>query len=81
MSRRDYRSELLLRLALRDRIGADRSELLGRQHAQVAPIAAVLSDRLCSATGLPRTLELWRSESISATLRFLEATGQRASSR
>jgi DNA-binding PadR family transcriptional regulator len=77
---RDVRSEFLIKLALRDRIGTDSSELLRRQHAQLAPIAAVLSDRLRGATGLQRTLALWRSESISATLRFLEAAGQPISS-
>ena len=77
---RDVRSELLIKLALRDRIGADAAGLLQQQHAQLAPIAAVLSDRLQDATGFERTLALWRSESISATLRFLEATGQPASS-
>ena len=69
---RDVRSELLIKLALRDRIGADASDLLLRQHAQLAPIAAVLSDRLHGTTGFQRTLALWRNESISATLRFLE---------
>jgi hypothetical protein len=70
----------LIKLALRDRIGADASELRRRQHAQLAPIAAALSDRLHDATGQQRTLALWRTESISATLRFLEASGQPASS-
>jgi PadR family transcriptional regulator AphA len=77
---RDVRSELLIKLALRDRIGADASELLRQQRDQLAPIAAVLSDRLEDATGFERTLALWRSESISATLRFLEASGQLTSS-
>jgi DNA-binding PadR family transcriptional regulator len=77
---RDVRSQLLIKLALRERIGADSSELLRLQHAQLAPIAAVLSDRLHHATGLQQTLALWRSESISATLRFLEATAQPISS-
>ena len=77
---RDVRSELLIKLALRDRKGADASELLRQQRDQLAPIAAVLSDRLEDATGFERTLALWRSESISATLRFLEASGQLTSS-
>jgi DNA-binding PadR family transcriptional regulator len=77
---RDVRSELLIKLALRDRIGADASGLIQQQHAQLEPIAAVLSDRLKDATGFERTLALWRSESITATLRFLEATAQAASS-
>jgi DNA-binding PadR family transcriptional regulator len=77
---RDVRSELLIKLALRERIGADSSELLRRQHAQLAPIAAVLRERLDHATGVQHTLALWRSESISATLHFLEATAQPISS-
>jgi DNA-binding PadR family transcriptional regulator len=77
---RDVRLELLIKLALRDRIDADSSELLRRQHAQLAPIAAVLSDRLDGTSGFQRTLALWRSESISATLRFLEAAAQLISS-
>ena len=77
---RDVRLELLIKLALRDRIGADSSELLRQQHAQLAPIAAVLSDRLDGTSGFQRTLALWRSESISATLRFLEAAAQPISS-
>jgi hypothetical protein len=77
---RDIRSELLVKLALRDRIGTDNSDLLRRQHAQLAPISAALTDRLRAATCLQRTLALWRSESLSATLRFLEATGQPISS-
>jgi hypothetical protein len=70
----------LIKLALRDRIGKDASDLLRRQHAQLAPIAAALRDRLQEATGVQRTLALWRSESIAATLRSLEATGQLISS-
>jgi PadR family transcriptional regulator AphA len=77
---REVRSELLIKLALRDRIGADSSELLRRQHGQLVQIAEVLSDRLHDATGFERTLALWRSESISATLRFLEAAGTAISS-
>ena len=55
--------------------------LLRRQRAQLAPIAAGLTDRLQDGTGLQRTLALWRSESISATLRFLDAAGQLTSAR
>jgi DNA-binding PadR family transcriptional regulator len=78
---RDVRSELLIKLALRDRTGADNWDLLRQQHARLAPIADALSDRLHSATGLERTLALWRSESLSAKLHFLEAAGQPISAR
>jgi DNA-binding PadR family transcriptional regulator len=73
---RDVRTELLIKLALLDRIGADTSQLLSRQHAVLAPVAAVLGHRLEGTAGFQRTLALWRSESISATLRFLQAAAQ-----
>ncbi len=78
---RDIRPELLLKLALLDRIGADPAELLGRQRALLAPIAAALTDRPYLGTRLERTLALWRSESISAALRFLDAAEQPVSAR
>jgi hypothetical protein len=67
--------------ALLDRVCADPAELLRRQRAQLAPLAAALTDRLQDGTRLQRTLTLWRSESISATLRFLEAARQPVSAR
>jgi len=36
-------------------------------------VASALDDRLAGAAGFDRTLILWRSETISATLRFVEA--------
>ena len=78
---RVIRPELLLKLALLDRIGADPAELLGRQRALLAPIAAALTDRPHVGTRLERTLALWRSESISAALRFLDAAEQPVSAR
>ena len=32
-----------------------------------------MQDRLASASGFDRTLILWRSETVTATLRFLDA--------
>ena len=70
---RDIRSELLVKLALLDRTGADSGELRRGQREQLAPIARGLADRLQAAAGFDRTLALWRYETITATLRFLDA--------
>lgn len=69
---RDIRSELLVKLALLDRAGADPRELLVAQHAQLVPIAAAFDDHLRSVRGFDRTLAQWRCETISAAIRFLE---------
>ena len=70
---RDVRSELLVKLALLDRSATDPGSLLDAQRDQLIPVARALEERLAAATGFDRTLVLWRSETISATLRFLEA--------
>jgi PadR family transcriptional regulator AphA len=70
---RDIRSELLVKLALLDRSGADPHDLLVTQRALLVPIADALRDRVLIATGFDRTLLLWRYETASATLRFLDA--------
>jgi DNA-binding PadR family transcriptional regulator len=70
---RDVRSELLVKLALLDRSGADPQLLLDEQRKQLVPVARALQDRLTAAAGFDRTLALWRCETVSATLRFLDA--------
>ncbi len=70
---RDIRSELLVKLALLHRSDADPHDLLAAQHALLVPIARALQDRVATATGFDRTLLLWRYETASATVRFLEA--------
>ena len=70
---RDIRSELLVKLALLHRSGADPHDLLVAQHALLVPIASALRDRLATVTGFDRTLLLWRYETVSATVRFLDA--------
>jgi DNA-binding PadR family transcriptional regulator len=70
---RDIRSELLVKLALLDRAGVDPHELLVAQHALLVPLAGALRDRMATATGFDRTLLLWRYETASATIRFLDA--------
>jgi DNA-binding PadR family transcriptional regulator len=70
---RDVRSELMVKLALLDRSGADPRPLLIAQRDQLAPIAAALAERLSPAAGFDRTLLLWRHETVLAALRFLDA--------
>jgi DNA-binding PadR family transcriptional regulator len=70
---RDIRSELLVKLALLHRTGADPQDLLAAQHALLVPIASALRDRVATANGFDRTLLLWRYETASATVRFLDA--------
>jgi hypothetical protein len=70
---RDIRSELLVKLALLHRSGHDPHELLVAQRALLVPIADALRDRAASAAGFDRTLMLWRYETASATIRFLDA--------
>ncbi len=81
---RDVRSELLLKLALLDRSGTDARPLADAQREQLILVAEALAERLAAADGFDRTLALWRSETVSATLRFLDglltADGQPARS-
>ena len=69
---RDVRSELLVKLALLDRSGTDPQPLLNAQREQLLPVARALQARLAAAEGFDRTLVLWRVETISATLHFLD---------
>ena len=71
---RDIRSELLIKLALLERSSADPHDLLVAQRALLVPIMAALQNRISAATGFDRTLLLWRYETASATIRFLDAT-------
>ena len=70
---RNVRSELLVKLALLDRAGVDPGDLLRAQRGQLAPIADALAGQACTAVGYDRVLAVWRHESVSATLRFLDA--------
>jgi DNA-binding PadR family transcriptional regulator len=75
---RDVRSELLVKLALLDRAGADPQPLLEAQREHLAPVADAMRARLDDAGGFDRTLALWRYETVSATVRFLDALCVRA---
>jgi DNA-binding PadR family transcriptional regulator len=69
---RDIRSELLMKLALLDRQGADPTPLLAAQRAQLEPVAEAHQERLANSTGFDRMIILWRWETVAATLRFLD---------
>jgi DNA-binding PadR family transcriptional regulator len=70
---RDVRSELLVKLALLDRAGTDPQPLVEAQREHLVPVAEHLRARLDAAEGFDRTLALWRFETVSATVRFLDA--------
>lgn len=70
---RDIRSELLMKIALLDRACADPRDLLRAQRSQLAPIADALVGQIPATTGFDQVLIQWRHESVSATLRFLDA--------
>ena len=70
---RDIRSELLVKVALLDRAGADPRELLRAQHERLAPVADGLAGQVSTTTGSDHIVALWRHESVCATLRFLDA--------
>jgi len=70
---RDIRSELLVKVALLDRVGADPRELLRAQHERLAPVADGLAGQVLTTTGSDHVVALWRHESVCATLRFLDA--------
>jgi PadR family transcriptional regulator AphA len=68
---RDVRSELLVKLALLDRAGRPREELVQRQLEQLAPVFAALRKRGRDG-GFDDVLAAWRRESALAVRRFLE---------
>jgi len=70
---RDVRSELMLKLALLDRAGADSETLVRAQLARLLPVAAALDDQLRAATGFERTLVTWRQAAMIATMGFLQS--------
>lgn len=69
---RDIRSELLLKLALLDRRGADPGELLGRQRAALEPIADAIIAERDACTGFDAVLLAWRQAGTTAAMAFLD---------
>ncbi|HVM65643.1 MAG TPA: PadR family transcriptional regulator [Acidimicrobiales bacterium] len=69
---RDLRTQLLLRLRLLDRRGADMRELAGAQLVQLRPILTSLQEQVTTSEGFDRLLAVWRYESAEAAARVLE---------
>jgi PadR family transcriptional regulator AphA len=66
---RDIRTELLIKLALRQRAGLETGTLLAAQQEAIEPTI----DALTSTTEGDGLVELWRRENARAVRRFLEA--------
>jgi len=69
---RDIRSQLLLKLALLDRAGADPSDLLRRQRAVLEPIARAIEAGPAPRGSFDATLLAWRRATALAALDFLD---------
>jgi len=69
---RDLRSELLLKLILAQRCGIDVGPMLVAQRAHIAAMAAALDEQLRADADELDVVALWRSESATAALRFLD---------
>jgi DNA-binding PadR family transcriptional regulator len=69
---RDVRSQLLIKLALLDRTGADATGLLRRQKAILQPIASAIATERPQCKGFDATLLAWRRATAAAALSFLE---------
>jgi DNA-binding PadR family transcriptional regulator len=75
---RDARSLLLLKLLFLTRRGEDLAPLLTAQREQFAALAERLAGGVDAAEGFDSALVLWRLESTTAAVRFVEAMlGQR----
>lgn len=70
---RDARSLLMLKLLFLARRKADPAPLLVAQRARFAELVDGLATAAEQAEGFDRTLLLWRQESTTAALRFVEA--------
>jgi DNA-binding PadR family transcriptional regulator len=69
---RDLRSELLLKLVLGERAGADQRVMLERQRALLEEIEEPLAVRCAQTDGADRALLAFRLETTRAALRFVE---------
>ena len=69
---RDVRSQLLLKLALLDRVGRDPTDLLRRQRAILEPIAEAVRTERPQRKGFDATLLAWRRATAAAAMNFLD---------
>lgn len=70
---RDVRSQLMLKLALAERLGLDVTPLLEAQRRNLEPVVAGLERLRDEApAGFDRDLAIWRLEAGRAVLRFLD---------
>jgi DNA-binding PadR family transcriptional regulator len=70
---RDARSLLMLKLLFLARRNADPAPLLGAQRDRFAALAGGLATAADEAEGFDRALALWRLETTTAALRFVDA--------
>ena len=64
---RDVRTELLVKLMLRERTGLDNRGFVGLQRERLAPVLGQLASNESNDP-----VDRWRAESAHATMRFLE---------
>jgi PadR family transcriptional regulator AphA len=70
---REIRSELLLKLALLDRAGADPADLLQAQRLVLEPLVTAIESRHAHSAGFDATILAWRRSTAVAALDFLDA--------
>ncbi|WP_236794874.1 PadR family transcriptional regulator [Amycolatopsis sp. GM8] len=68
---RDFRSVLLMKLALLDRLGLDPRAMLRSQHDILLPIVAALAAERRHGEGFATVLTAWRHSSAQAALGFV----------
>ena len=69
---RDLRTEFLVKLALLERSGRDRTPLVEAQLPRLREIVDGLASQVRDEAGFDRTLALWRLHSGQAAVRFVE---------
>lgn len=69
---RDIRSQLLLKLALLDRVGDDPGDLLSRQREVLEPIVRAIEATSVQGGGFDAILLAWRKSNALAALDFLD---------
>jgi len=76
---RDLRSELLLKLVVADICDIDISDMLRRQRDHIEHLSEGLLEQTKNGSDHVDVVDLWRSESSRAALRFLDALSRSSS--